>query len=85
MQRMLSFGKTVHAPDVRTLYDMTEVIYDKEWLQTAENFDLYFMCREMARNEEDLRIMREFGLRYDSCAGRWHEMKKTSGLCGSLG
>lgn len=65
MQRMLSFGKTVRAPDVRTLYDMTEVIYDKGWLQTAENFDLYFMCREMAQNEEDLRIMREFGLRYD--------------------
>ncbi|MGE5402912.1 MAG: hypothetical protein ACM3S2_21140 [Ignavibacteriales bacterium] len=57
--------ETVHAPDVRTLYDMKEVIADKEWLETAENFEIYYMYRKLARNEEELRHMREFGLRYD--------------------
>jgi glucose-6-phosphate isomerase len=61
----LSFGETIRAPDIRTLYDMREVIADREWLETAENFYLYYMYRELARDEEELRLMREFGLRYD--------------------
>ncbi|UZE93255.1 MAG: glucose-6-phosphate isomerase [Candidatus Nealsonbacteria bacterium] len=32
-------------PDVRRLYDMKKVIYDKEWLKTAPNFKLYYMYR----------------------------------------
>lgn len=32
-------------PDVRRLYDMKKVIYDKEWLKTALNFNLYYMYR----------------------------------------
>ncbi len=65
MQDMLIFGETVRAPDVRTLYDVREVIADREWLETAENFDLYYMYRELARNEDELRHMRKFGFRYD--------------------
>ncbi|KKH49576.1 glucose-6-phosphate isomerase family protein [Methanosarcina sp. 1.H.A.2.2] len=61
----LSFGETVRAPDVRTLYDMRDVVADRMWLETAEDFDLYYMYRELARNEEELGLMREFGLRYD--------------------
>ncbi len=59
MQDMLIFGETVRAPDVRTLFDMREVIADKEWLKTAENIELYYMYRELARNEEELRLIRE--------------------------
>ncbi|KKH94292.1 glucose-6-phosphate isomerase [Methanosarcina sp. 1.H.T.1A.1] len=61
----LIFGETIRAPDVRNLYDMKEVIADQDWLQITDNFDLYYMYRELARDEEDLRLMREFGLRYD--------------------
>jgi glucose-6-phosphate isomerase len=43
-------------PDVRFLYDMKEVIYDKEWLKTARNFPLYYMYRGVKRMN---------GLRYD--------------------
>jgi glucose-6-phosphate isomerase len=65
MQDMLIFGETIRAPDVRTLYDMREVVADRKWLETAENFELYYMYRELARNEEEFRHIREFGLRYD--------------------
>lgn len=41
MQDLLIFGETIRAPDVRTLYDMREVIADRKWLDTAENFELY--------------------------------------------
>ena len=61
----LNFGETIRAPDVRTLYNMKEVIADREWLEMAEDFELYYMYRELAQNEEDLRLMQEFGLRYD--------------------
>lgn len=32
-------------PDIRYLYDMKEVIYDKQWLKTAPNLELYYMYR----------------------------------------
>lgn len=44
---------------------MREVVADRERLKKAENSDLYYMYRELARNEEEFRLMREFGLRYD--------------------
>lgn len=43
-------------PDIRCLNDMKDVIYDKEWLKTAPNPELYYMYRGL--KEED-------GLRYD--------------------
>ncbi len=38
-------------PDVRRLYDMKKVIYDKEWLKTAPNFKLYYMYREVKEKD----------------------------------
>ncbi len=32
-------------PDIRHLNDMHNVIFDKEWLKTAKNVELYFMYR----------------------------------------
>ncbi len=32
-------------PDIRYLKDMQEVLYDKEWLKTAPNFEVYYMYR----------------------------------------
>ena len=43
-------------PDIRKLNDMTEVVYDKEWLKTADNPELYYMYRGI--EEKD-------GIRYD--------------------
>lgn len=43
-------------PEIRYLYDMREVLYDKEWAKTAPNLELYYMYRG---------IKEEKGLRYD--------------------
>lgn len=43
-------------PDIRYLNDMKDVIYDREWLKTAPNLELYYMYRKL--KEED-------GLKYD--------------------
>ena len=36
-------------PDIRLLYDMKAVVYDKEWLKTAENIELYYMYRSIEK------------------------------------
>ena len=41
-------------PDIRHLYDMSSVIYDKEWLKNAPNMDLYYMYRGV-KQKDDLR------------------------------
>lgn len=43
-------------PDIRYLNDMKDVIYDKEWLKTAPNLELYYMYRGLKKKGE---------LRYD--------------------
>ena len=43
-------------PDIRYLDDMKDVIYDKEWLETAQNLELYYMYRGLKKKGE---------LRYD--------------------
>jgi glucose-6-phosphate isomerase len=43
-------------PDIRFLRDMESVVYDREWLKTAGNPELYYMYRDL--KEKD-------GLRYD--------------------
>jgi glucose-6-phosphate isomerase len=35
------------APDIRYLNDVREVVYDKEWLKTAPNLELYYMYRHL--------------------------------------
>lgn len=52
----MEFDLTKIAPDTRKLNDIASVVYDKAWLKTAENFDLYYMYRGL---EEKV------GLRYD--------------------
>lgn len=39
----LFLGETIRAPDARTLYDMREVVADRKWLETAENFELLYV------------------------------------------
>jgi len=46
-------------PDIRYLYDMKDVIYDKKWFKTAPNLELYYMYRG---------VKKKGGLRYDITA-----------------
>ncbi len=41
-------------PDIRYLYDLKSVVYDKEWLEKSENFELYYMYRGL-KQKDDLR------------------------------
>jgi glucose-6-phosphate isomerase len=52
-------------PDIRYLEDMKSVIYDKEWLKTAPNLELYYMYRDLAENENDFAKIIKNNLRYD--------------------
>jgi len=71
---MNKFKKT----DIRYLNDMRQVVYDKEWLKTAKNSELYYMYRGVKKDCE---------LRYDITVippkklGK--EFVKTKGNCNS--
>ena len=43
-------------PDIRHLNEMKDVLYDRKWAKKAENFELYYMYREVKKKR---------GLRYD--------------------
>ena len=38
-------------PDVRKLSDIKDVIFDQDWLKTANDFDLYYMYRGIENND----------------------------------
>jgi glucose-6-phosphate isomerase len=62
----LTFGNRTFFPDVRKLGDMKEVIYDKQFLARANlDIELYYMFRNVARDEADAKRIEERGLRYD--------------------
>jgi glucose-6-phosphate isomerase, archaeal len=61
----LEFGGKRREPDIRRLYDMKDIIYDQRWLTTAEDFDLYYMYRDLFLSRSDGEKLREHGLRYD--------------------
>jgi len=61
----LEFGGKVREPDVRRLFDMKDVILDQEWLNGAENFDLYYMYRDLFLSRSDHSRLLDFDLRYD--------------------
>jgi glucose-6-phosphate isomerase len=61
----LEFGGRRKEPDIRRLYDMPDVVYDKSWLAGAENIDLYYMYRDLYLSRSDRDRLLEQGLRYD--------------------
>ena len=61
----LQFGNKVQDPDIRHLFDMTDVIFDQAWLAGAEDFDLYFMFRDLYLSRADKEKLLAQGLRYD--------------------
>ncbi len=61
----LEFGGKIREPDIRSLFDMREVIFDQSWLASAENFELYYMFRDLFLSRADGDKLREQDLRYD--------------------
>lgn len=69
--------KTKIKPDVRYLYDMKSVLYDKEWLITAENFPVYYMYRGIREKGEiryDITIIppKMLGKEFVKTKGHYH-------------
>ncbi len=52
----MKYDLTKLTPDVRKLNDIKTVIYDREWLKTAPDTELYYMYRGVEKNND---------LRYD--------------------
>lgn len=63
--RELEFGGKFKEPDIRRLYDMSDVIFDKEWLAGAEDFELYYMYRDLYLTRADRDRLLDQGIRYD--------------------
>lgn len=65
MGNELDFYGDIRSPDIRMLHDMDEVVHDQVWLRSQENIELYYMYRDLSKNEADHRKIVEHRLRYD--------------------
>jgi glucose-6-phosphate isomerase len=61
----LEFAGKRMQPDIRRLNDMVDVIYDRDWLKRAEDFELYYMFRDLSLSRADSEMLKGHGLRYD--------------------
>jgi glucose-6-phosphate isomerase len=61
----LEFAGKRMQPDIRRLNDMVDVIYDRDWLKRAEDFELYYMFRDLSLSRADSEKLKGLGLRYD--------------------
>ncbi len=52
-------------PDVRRLSDIKGLLYDKAYEETAADFDLYYMYRDLSKNAFDKEKIASHHLRYD--------------------
>lgn len=52
-------------PGIRMLFDMKNVIYDRVWLSSAKDMELYYMYRELSLGKKDALLIKEHGLRFD--------------------
>jgi glucose-6-phosphate isomerase len=62
----LKFGERTFFPVMRKLEEMKEVVFDKSFLKQANmDMELYYMFRDVSKDEEDEKKIKEKGLRYD--------------------
>jgi|Deesub1362A_J573_1020465.scaffolds.fasta_scaffold00094_92 glucose-6-phosphate isomerase len=61
----MRLGNREIASDVRRLYNLRDVIYDKDWLARADDFEVYYMYRDLYLSKRDREILLDNGLRYD--------------------
>lgn len=64
-------------PDVRRLYDMKAAIFDKEWLKTAPDMDLYYMYRKVKvenelNNSITVILAKMLGQEFNKTMGHFH-------------
>jgi len=67
-------------PDIRRLKEMKKVIYDKKWLKTAPNLELYYMYRGIKKSGDlryDITIIPSLmmGKEFVKTAGHFHSEK----------
>lgn len=72
-------------PEIRSLYDMKEVVYDKEWLKTADNIELYYMYRGLSETKNiryDVTVIpaRMLGKEYVKTTGHFHPKVRNANL-----
>jgi len=66
MWNELKIGKGTFFPIVRKLSDMKEILFDKSLVASAEmDMELYYIFRDVSRDEKDAQKIKEIGLRYD--------------------
>lgn len=65
MKNLLRFGERWIKPTIRRLSEMRNVVYDKDWLMNSKDINLYYMYRDIARNEKERMIIHRNNLRYD--------------------
>lgn len=61
----MEFSGKMLTPDVRRLFDMKDVIFDQSWLAGTEDFELYYMYRDLFLSRADKEKLLQQGLRYD--------------------
>ncbi|MBN1762138.1 MAG: glucose-6-phosphate isomerase [Methanomicrobia archaeon] len=62
----LKFGERTFYPEARTLKDMEGVLFNKRFLANASmDMELYYMFRDVSKNEADANKIAKLGLRYD--------------------
>jgi glucose-6-phosphate isomerase len=61
----IEFGGKKQEPDIRRLFDMPDVIFDKAWLAQAQDFELYYMYRDLYLSRSDREKLLQQNLRYD--------------------
>jgi len=59
------FGNKKRIPSVRTAKDMEGVILDKKWFKKNSSQPLYYMYRDLAKNEKDAEKIKVANLRFD--------------------
>jgi glucose-6-phosphate isomerase len=65
-------------PDIRYLYNMKEVVYDKDWLKKATNLELYYMYRGLKKKDRlryDITVIppRMLGKEFVKTKGHYHK------------
>ncbi|KGK98298.1 glucose-6-phosphate isomerase [Methanococcoides methylutens] len=61
----IEFGGVERHPDIRMLHDMKEVVCDREWFDSVDDFELYYMFRHLSKSEAELKTINKQHLRYD--------------------
>ncbi len=63
--KSLKYGELTRIAEIRRLFDIKDVIYDTKWLKSQQNFELYYLYRDLYKNESDYNLIKQKNLRYD--------------------